>query len=182
MKRKLNAIVIHCAATPNGKDINVAAIDAMHKARGFKRDSQAVRSLNPDLKHIGYHYVIEVDGTIRTGRGIEEVGAHVQGSNSKSIGICLIGTDKFTDAQWTALRTLVIGLAAEISGRDIMHVDSALAAYKDMGISIKGHRDYSPDLNGDGQITRNEWIKICPGFEVASWIKGGMVAVPEATL
>jgi N-acetylmuramoyl-L-alanine amidase len=182
MKRKLNAIVIHCAATPNGKDIKVAAIDAMHKARGFKRDSQAVRSLNPDLKHIGYHYVIEVDGTIRTGRGIEEVGAHVQGSNSKSIGICLIGTDKFTDAQWTALRTLVIGLAAEISGRDIMHVDSALAAYKDMGISIKGHRDYSPDLNGDGQITRNEWIKICPGFEVASWIKGGMVAVPEATL
>jgi N-acetylmuramoyl-L-alanine amidase len=182
MKRKLNAIVIHCAATPNGKDIKVAAIDAMHKARGFKRDSQAVRSLNPDLKHIGYHYVIEVDGTIRTGRGIEEVGAHVQGSNSKSIGICLIGTDKFTDAQWTALRTLVIGLAAEISGRDIMHVDSALAAYKDMGISIKGHRDYSPDLNGDGQITRNEWIKICPGFEVASWIKQGMVAVPEATL
>jgi N-acetylmuramoyl-L-alanine amidase len=182
MKRKLNAIVIHCAATPNGKDIKVAAIDAMHKARGFKRDSQAVRSLNPDLKHIGYHYVIEVDGTIRTGRGIEEVGAHVQGSNSKSIGICLIGTDKFTDAQWTALRTLVIGLAAEISGRDIMHVDSALAAYKDMGISIKGHRDYSPDLNGDGQITRNEWIKICPGFEVASWIKSGMVAVPEASL
>jgi N-acetylmuramoyl-L-alanine amidase len=182
MKRKLNAIVIHCAATPNGKDIKVAAIDAMHKTRGFKRDSQAVRSLNPDLKHIGYHYVIEVDGTIRTGRGIEEVGAHVQGSNSKSIGICLIGTDKFTDAQWTALRTLVIGLAAEISGRDIMHVDSALAAYKDMGISIKGHRDYSPDLNGDGQITRNEWIKICPGFEVASWIKQGMVAVPEATL
>jgi N-acetylmuramoyl-L-alanine amidase len=154
----------------------------MHKARGFKRDSQAVRSFNPELKHIGYHYVIEVDGTIRPGRGIEEVGAHVQGSNSKSIGICLIGTDKFTDAQWTALRTLVIGIAAEISGRDIMHVESAMKAYEGMGISIKGHRDYSPDLNGDGQITRNEWIKVCPGFSVADWIKKSMVAVPEASL
>lgn len=182
MKRKLNAIVIHCAATPNGKDIKVAAIDAMHKARGFKRDSQAVRNFNPELKHIGYHYVIEVDGTIRTGRGIEEVGAHVQGNNSKSIGICLIGTDKFTKAQWDGLRTLVIGLAAEISGRDIMHVATAVAAYKDMGISIKGHRDYSPDLNGDGQITRNEWIKICPGFNVADWLKGDMLEVQGALL
>jgi N-acetylmuramoyl-L-alanine amidase len=182
MKRKLNAIVIHCAATPNGKPFKIADIDAMHKARGFKRDSQAVRNFNPDLKHVGYHYVIEVDGAIQPGRGIEEIGAHVQGSNAKSIGICLIGTDKFSKEQWDALRTLLTGLAAEISGRDIMHVDSALAAYKDMGISIKGHRDYSPDLNGDGIIQRNEWIKTCPGFDVASWIKKGMLPVPEASL
>ena len=37
--------------------------------------------------------------------------------------------------------------------------------------SIKGHRDYSPDLNGDGIIQRNEWIKECPCFEVSDKLK-----------
>lgn len=182
MKRKINHIVIHCAATPDGKNISVSDIDAMHKQRGFKRDSQYVRSFNSELKHIGYHYFIEVDGAIRQGRHIEEIGAHVQGNNSKSIGICMAGTDKFTKAQWDALRTCVIGLASDISGRQVMHVNTAMQAYADMGISIKGHRDYSPDLNGDGQITRNEWIKICPGFSVSEWLKGGMLPLVAHTL
>jgi N-acetylmuramoyl-L-alanine amidase len=30
---------------------------------------------------------------------------------------------------------------------------------------IKGHRDFSPDLNKDGKITSNEWIKQCPCFD-----------------
>lgn len=177
MKRKINHIVIHCAATPDGKAITVQDIDAMHKQRGFKRDSQAVRSFNTDLKYIGYHYFIEVDGAIRPGRHIEEIGAHVQGNNSKSIGICMAGTDKFTKAQWDSLRACIVGLAADISGRQVMHVGTAMQAYSDMGISIKGHRDYSPDLNGDGQITRNEWIKTCPGFDVGSWLKGDMAPI-----
>ena len=91
MKRLIKHIIIHCAATPNGKDIKASAIDAMHKARGFNRTSQAIRAFNQSLKHIGYHMVIEVDGNIALGRGLEEVGAHVQGSNANSIGICMIG-------------------------------------------------------------------------------------------
>lgn len=177
MKRKLNAIVIHCAATPNGKAFTAADIDRMHKARGFKRGSQSVRSFNPELKHIGYHYVIEIDGNVASGRHVEEIGAHVQGSNAKSIGICLIGTDKFTRAQWESLRNTVIATAGMIKNTAIMEVDSALSAYKDMGISVKGHRDFSPDLNGDGQITRNEWIKICPGFSVDDWKRDHMLPV-----
>jgi N-acetylmuramoyl-L-alanine amidase len=174
MKRTINAIVIHCAATPNGKDIKIAAIDAMHKVRGFKRDSQAVRSFNPDLRHVGYHFVIEVYGSIQAGRDIEEVGAHVQGNNSKSIGICMIGTDKFTVEQWESLKGCLIYLAGDIQKRTITTPNQALLAFSDMEIKIKGHRDYSPDLNGDGQITRNEWIKTCPGFSVKDWIAGGM--------
>ena len=40
----------------------------------------------------------------------------------------------------------------------------------------------SQDLNGDGQITRDEWIKICPGFNVNEWLKGGMLPLSAHTL
>jgi N-acetyl-anhydromuramyl-L-alanine amidase AmpD len=180
MKRIINSIVIHCAATPNGKPFTIADIDGMHKLRGFKRDKQAARNLNPELKYVGYHFVIETDGSIKSGRGLEEIGAHVQGSNAKSIGICMIGTDKFTRAQWMALRECLINMASKILGRTIMTADSMLQSFKDVGISIKGHRDYSPDLNGNGKIERNEWTKICPGFDVATWVRDGLMPLEGA--
>jgi len=180
MKRTINSIVVHCAATPNGKPFTILDIDMMHKVRGFKRDSQAVRSLNPDLKYVGYHFVIEVDGSVKSGRGLEEIGAHVQGSNAKSIGICMIGTDKFSQVQWMALRECLINMASKILGRTIMSADSMLQSFKDAGISIKGHRDYSPDFNGNGIIDRNEWTKICPGFDVSAWIISGMMPLKGA--
>ena len=31
---------------------------------------------------------------------------------------------------------------------------------------VCGHRDLSPDLNGNGEIEPEEWIKACPCFEV----------------
>lgn len=179
MKRAINTIVIHCAATPNGKPFTISDLDAMHKIRGFKRSIQACRSFNPTLKSIGYHFVIEIDGAVKTGRGLEEIVAHVQGSNAKSIGICMIGTDKFSQAQWMALRECLINLSSKILGRTIMTADSMLQSFHDAGITIKGHRDYSPDLNGDGIIQRTEWIKTCPGFSVADWIKGGLMPMPS---
>jgi N-acetylmuramoyl-L-alanine amidase len=172
MKRKVNKIIIHCAATPNLKSIKASAIDAMHVMRGFKRHRDAISKFNPSLKSIGYHYVIEIDGNIAFGRDLEEVGAHVQGSNANSIGICLIGTDKFTDAQWASLKQLLITLASKLYGKPTTNIKNALAIFNIMRIEIKGHRDCSPDLNGDGQITRNEWLKICPGFSVSDWLKG----------
>jgi len=177
MKRLINAIVIHCSASPNGSKHTVADIDAMHKVRGFKRDTQAARNFNPELKHVGYHFVITTDGVVHTARGIEEIGAHVQGSNAKSIGVCMIGTDKFTEAQWEALHNCIIGLTSRISGVQVMSPTHCTTLLRDMEISLKGHRDYSPDLNGDGIITRNEWLKICPGFSVKDWIHGGMIEV-----
>jgi hypothetical protein len=177
MKRLITDIVIHCSATPNGRDVRAKDIDLMHKARDFKRDSQARRNFNPHLGSIGYHGVICVDGSVETGRGLEEIGAHVAGSNSKSIGICLIGMDKYSLKQWETLRTYIINLSSIIQGIPHATAEGALNAFKDMRISIKGHRDYSPDLNGDGQITRNEWIKDCPNFSVSDWLKGGMMPI-----
>jgi len=179
MKRRLDAIIIHCSATPNMKGFNALGIDIMHKARGFKRDNQARRAFNIVLGHIGYHFVIDINGKVETGRGIEEVGAHVQGSNSHSVGICLIGTSKFSDEQCSALKQLILDLVSKISGHEVHTTASCMTTLKDMGISIKGHRDYSPDLNGDGVIQRTEWIKTCPGFSVAQWIKSDMDIITE---
>jgi N-acetyl-anhydromuramyl-L-alanine amidase AmpD len=181
VKRLLNAIVIHCSATPNFKDFNALGIDAMHKARGFKRDNQARRAFNPHLESIGYHFVIDINGKVETGRGIEEIGAHVQGSNSHSIGICLIGTSKFSDEQCSALKQLMLTLVSKISGHEVHTVASCMTTLKDMSITVKGHRDYSPDLNKDGIIQRTEWMKTCPGFSVAQWIKSGMDIITEDT-
>ena len=162
MGRVINAIVVHCAATPNGdKRFTLETLDSMHKQRGFQRQpeniAKYVSRTGNTLGSIGYHFVIQIDGTVRVGRDVEEIGAHVSGSNAKSIGICMIGTDKFTQAQWAALAGLVRGLQGQYPGA-----------------SVKGHRDYSPDLDGDGVIEPQEWIKLCPGFDVASWLKRGM--------
>ena len=59
---------------------------------------------------IGYHFVIEVDGTIARGRPIVRSGAHAKGFNSRSIGICLIGTDVYSGEQILALKNLLIVL------------------------------------------------------------------------
>jgi len=93
----------------------------------------------------------------------------------------MIGTDKFTQAQWMALRECLINMASKILGRTIMTADSMLQSFSNAGISIKGHRDYSPDLNGNGVIERNEWLKICPGFDVSEWIKKGLMPMEKNT-
>lgn len=75
--RRIDEIFIHCAATPEGKDFTVADIRAWHKARGFT--------------DVGYHYVVYRDGRIMLGRPIGQVGAHVAGHNTGTIGISYIG-------------------------------------------------------------------------------------------
>ena len=37
--------------------------------------------------------------------------------------------------------------------------------------TVLGHRDLSPDLNKDGKITPNEWVKICPCFSAITEYK-----------
>jgi N-acetylmuramoyl-L-alanine amidase len=169
--RPIRNIIIHCSATPNGKAYTAADIDRMHKQRGFKRAAAAITKFNPNIKHIGYHYAIEVDGHIAPGRNIEEIGAHVQGNNADSIGICMIGTDQFAQVQYLSLQMLLMTLATTLYTYPVKSFSDALYVFRLLDISVKGHRDYSPDLNGDGVISRNEWLKICPGFDVAAYLK-----------
>jgi len=119
--RTINEIIVHCSATPEGKDFTIADIDRWHRQRGFTK--------------IGYHYVIYRDGTIHVGRNESEVGAHCLGHNQNSIGICYIGglssdgktpKDTRTDAQKKALTTLLQALKKKYPSA-----------------SIHGHRDFA---------------------------------------
>ena len=35
-------------------------------------------------------------------------------------------------------------------------------------MEVLGHRDTSPDLDGDGIVEPEEWTKMCPCFDVRS--------------
>jgi len=120
--RRINEIILHCAATRPDQDIGAAEIDEWHRSNGWSG--------------IGYHWVIRRDGTREPGRPEPHVGAHVYGHNANSIGVCLVGgfgscaddapVDHYTPAQLTALRVLMGEL---------------LASYP--GARVTGHNDYA---------------------------------------
>lgn len=59
---------------------------------------------------IGYHFFVRKDGTIYSGRPIWALGAHVQGKNNCSIGICAEGaymTETMPSAQKKAIAELI---------------------------------------------------------------------------
>lgn len=147
-RKETDLIVVHCSATKASQNWGRAEIDKSHRQRGFVM--------------IGYHYVITRDGTVQIGRPVNTIGAHVEGHNANSIGICMVGgladdgkhgEDNFTDDQFEALRELIRTLRKTFPKARIC-----------------GHRDLSPDLNRDGKITRNEWMKECPSFDVAAFV------------
>lgn len=76
-KRNINLIVLHCYGTKEGQNFTVKDVDKWHKQRGWKK--------------IGYHYVIDLDGTIHKGRDESEIGAHATGYNAYSLGISYCG-------------------------------------------------------------------------------------------
>lgn len=146
-------LVIHCSATRPTHDIGVSDITRWHIQRGFDT--------------VGYHYVIRRNGELETGRPEMAVGAHVRGHNVNSIGICLAGgvdasntpENNFTAEQIVTLKRLLVQLKERYPLARVL-----------------GHRDLSPDKNGDGKITPNEFIKACPSFDVGQWLKQHAIA------
>jgi len=120
--RKVNKIIIHTTATPEGREHDVADIRRWHLKRGFN--------------DIGYHYLIHIDGTIEEGRPINKQGAHCSGQNRGSIGICYVGgmskdMKKAKDTRTQAQKDSLIKLMHEL-----------IYKYnKDM--TIHGHNEYA---------------------------------------
>ncbi len=118
--RKITEIVVHCTATPAGREVTAKEVDRWHKARGFKK--------------IGYHYLVRLDGSVEAGRAEAEIGAHCLGHNRASIGVAYAGgldragkpADTRTAAQRQALLTLL---------RDLRR--------RYPGVRIHGHRDFA---------------------------------------
>ena len=139
-KRKINKIIVHCSATPEGEDLSVEQMRRDHKKQGWS--------------DIGYHYVVYRDGSVHEGRDVDLQGAHCSdnGGNIGSIGVCYVGglearrpgvpysklkaKDTRTAAQKAALKSLLTDL---------------LWQYPDA--VIYGHRDF--DRHG----------KTCPSFD-----------------
>ena len=105
MARKIDKIILHCAATPEGRDVKTETIKSWHvKGRGWS--------------DIGYHFVIELDGAVKNGRPLHRSGAHTKGYNATSIGICYVGgmdkdkkpKDTRTEAQRKAMDQLIADL------------------------------------------------------------------------
>ena len=139
-----DAIIIHCSATRADRSLTPDDLETQHRRRGFNGT--------------GYHYYIRKDGTVHITRPIERIGAHVKGWNTSSVGICYEGgldamgnpKDTRTPEQRSALRLLVHQLLKQFRNARVC-----------------GHRDLSPDLDGDGTVQPREWVKQCPCFEVS---------------
>lgn len=97
MENRPEMVVLHCSATqdyPKGHAafdlIGAADIDQWHRKRGWRE--------------IGYHFVIRRTGVIEEGsRHWTEYGAHVEGHNINSLGVCYVGTRWPTDEQVDSL-------------------------------------------------------------------------------
>lgn len=137
--RSIRYIAVHCTASHQSQTID-----------GLKQEFKRKGWVNP-----GYHYVVSPDGKITQLFDEDKVSNGVKGFNSVSINVAYIGgidvngkpIDNRTDGQKTSLRSLL----------NMLHKKYPAAV-------IQGHRDFSPDLNKDGKITPNEWMKSCPCF------------------
>ena len=143
LPREIKLLVIHCSATRCNVSFTVEQLRQCHLQRGFK--------------DIGYHFYITRNGELHHCRPVSEPGAHVRGFNRHSIGICYeggldchgIAKDTRTEWQRHSLQVLVRALKMDYPEAQIV-----------------GHRDLSPDLNGNGEVEPMEWTKECPCFEV----------------
>lgn len=143
VKRRITLIVVHCTATRADVDFTNSDLLRCHRAKG--------------MRCIGYHFYIRKDGFIHSTRPLEMVGAHARGYNSESIGIAYEG-GLDSNGQPADTRTL----RQKFSMRGLIRT-----LRRDLPITrVCGHRDLSPDLNGDGVIEQAEWLKQCPCFEV----------------
>jgi len=130
MERKIDKIFIHCSATKEGRDIKFETIKSWHvKGNGWS--------------DIGYHFVIELDGTLKNGRPLHRSGAGVKGHNAHSIHVCYIGgidnNKKAKDTRTAAQKETMDNLVA-----------SLLSEYPEA--SVHGHNEFAS--------------KACPSFDV----------------
>lgn len=136
--RSIKYIVIHCQAGFGGWQ----SIENARKYNGWKTG--------------GYHFYITLDGTIYQFYDLNQITNGVKGKNSNSIHVCYEGgverktlkaLDTRTDSQKSSLNCLLQELRKTYTNAEIL-----------------GHRDLSPDINGNGIIEKFEWVKECPSF------------------
>lgn len=120
-RRAVDRFFIHCSASDtvgvgySGAQLS-RTIDRWHKQRGWAG--------------IGYHYTIDKNGNLITGRDLEKTPAAQARHNAATIAVCLHGLeeDKFTDAQIDTLKQLCINYDDLYDGRLTFHGHKEVAA------------------------------------------------------
>lgn len=155
--RYIDEIIIHCSATREGVNYSVDKIDATHKARKFSTYTDE----KGKTRYIGYHYVILLDGTIVKCRPETKIGCHASGHNTRSIGVCYIGGLDARDTDGKMIKDTRTPQQKASLIKVIKDIKKRYGTVK----RVIGHRDTSPDLNGNGIIEPYEFIKGCPCFD-----------------
>ena len=131
--RLVKEIIIHCSATREGQQVSVDTIRDWHLAKGWN--------------DIGYHFYIDLDGTINKGRNIDKVGAHCKGHNRNSIGLCYCGGVESDGKTPKDTRT-------EVQKESLLHVLKTLKAMYPDAI-IYSHNEFAnkgcPSFDATGE-------------------------------
>lgn len=135
-KRKVDEIIIHSTATPEGREHDVEDIRGWHKARRYI--------------DIGYHFLIKIDGTIEVGRNLDKTGAHVRGKNTGTIGIVYVGgtdenlnpKDTRTQEQKTSMKKLINWLWEKFGH-----------------LKVSGHNDYVNTACPSFKVNEEEFVE-----------------------
>lgn len=156
--RPLNEIIVHCTDTRPEWGDKMTPARVVDEIRRWHTDPPPK---GRGWKDIGYHYVILRDGTVMAGRPLSEVGAHVQGHNTGTIGISLLGghggsaKDKFEDHFTTQQRAALLKL-----------IDGLETQYPTIK-KVSGHNQYA--------------AKACPCFNVPAFMDGTTTAPDRVT-
>ena len=126
--KNIKLLVVYCSYSVNSQILTALDLHNIH--------------LNFGWDGIGYHKVINRSGKIENGRPEYWIGAHVQGKNNISLGVCLIGRDKFTIKQYISLEKILRKWKS-------LYPEAKIVGHKDTG-------------NTD---------KTCPNFDVELWCK-----------
>ncbi|NIQ00974.1 MAG: N-acetylmuramoyl-L-alanine amidase [Nitrospinaceae bacterium] len=91
----MKRVVVHCSVSDFG---DAKTIDAWHRENGWDAIGYHFVILN-GYRVAARPYVLEHDGLVENGRDVKFQGAHAEGNNADSIGICLIGNHLFSGRQ-----------------------------------------------------------------------------------
>lgn len=141
--REITKIVIHCTAS---------------SAQQKTSDIIAYWKLKLGWSAYGYHHLVDADGTPTRLTDDEKPTNGVKGHNANSIHLCYKGGWDGTDTRTPQQKETLLNLVNQYKK-------------KYPKAKVYGHRDLSPDLNGDGKITPNEWVKKCPAFDAMAEYK-----------
>lgn len=145
-RSNIDTIMIHCTATPSGREVSVAELDAWHKAANFEP------YVTPGGKKVyaGYHLLVHIDGSYERIRPDSQRGQHCrqEDMNNRAVAVCYVGgcdnNNKPCDTRTEPQKKTLLTLVRTLKGR-YPHAQ------------VVGHRDYAP--------------KACPCFDAKSEYK-----------